>query len=93
MEHCRSCNSTLKPEEKECWACSAIVQDKIPKASMHARFHSVINLLFWMFCVITPLALILPNGYVPSLKICVVGLVVLGLVRSSMQTMTDARNK
>jgi len=60
---------------------------------MHARFHSVINLLFWMFCVITPLALVLPNGYVPSLKICVVGLVVLGLVRSSMQTMTDARNK
>jgi hypothetical protein len=93
MEHCSSCNSTLKPEEKECWACSAIVQDKVPKTSMHTRFHTVINLLFRMFCVLTPLALVLPSGYVPPLKICVAGLVVLGLARSSMQTMTDARNK
>jgi hypothetical protein len=93
MEHCSSCNSTLKPEEKECWACSAIVQDKVPKTSMHTRFHTVINVLFRMFCVLTPLALVLPTGYVPSLKICVAGLVVLGLARSSMQTMTDARNK
>ena len=93
MEHCTSCNSTLKPEEKECWACSAVVQSKIPKSSMHTRFQSVINILFWMFCVITPLALVLPDGYLPSTKVCVAGLVVLGLVRSSMQTMTDARNK
>ena len=91
MEHCGSCNSTLKVGEKECWACSAIVPEKNPKTSMHQRFHSVINVLFIMFCVLTPLALVLPNGYVPSLKICIAGLIVLGLVRSSIQTMSDAR--
>ena len=91
MEHCSSCNSTLKPEETACWACSAIVPEKNPKTSLHARFHSVINVLFIMFAVLTPLALVLPDGYVPSFGRCVAGLVVLGLARSSIQTMTDAR--
>jgi hypothetical protein len=93
MEHCMQCNSTLKPEEKECWACSAIVPEKNPKASMHTRFHTVINVLFIMFAVLTPLALVLPDGYVPSFKKCAAGLVVLVLVRSSIQTMTDARKR
>jgi hypothetical protein len=91
MEHCRSCNSTLKVGEKECWACSAIVLEKNPKTSLHTRFHGVINVLFIMFAVLTPLALVLPDGYVPSFRKCVAGLVVLGLARSSIQTMTDAR--
>ena len=74
-----------------CWACSANVQVKNPKTSLHTRFHSVINVLFISFAVLTPLALVLPDGYVPSLKICVAGLIVLGLARSSIQTMTETR--
>jgi hypothetical protein len=93
MEHCTSCNSTLKVGEKVCYACQAVVPEKNPKASLHSRFHSVINVLFIMFAVITPLALVLPDGYVPSFKRCVVGLIVLGLARSSIQTMTDARKE
>jgi len=93
MEHCGSCNATLKPGEKECWGCTAAVPEKNPKTSMHQRFHSLINILFIMFAVMTPLALVLPNEYVPSLKKCVVGLIVLGLARSSIQTMTDARKR
>jgi hypothetical protein len=91
MEHCMSCNSTLKADEKECWACSAMVAEKNPKTSMHARFQTAINFLFIMFAVLTPLALVLPDGYVPSFKRCVVGLIVLGLARSSIQTMTETR--
>ena len=67
--------------------------EKNPKNSMHQRFHSLINILFIMFAILTPLSLILPNEYVPSLKKCVVGLIVLGLARSSIQTMSDARNR
>jgi uncharacterized membrane protein YczE len=93
MEHCASCNSTLKVGEKECWACSAIVQEKEPKTTMHARFQTLINVLFIFFAVLTPLALVLPNEYVPSLKKCVVGLIVMGLARSSIQTMTEARKR
>lgn len=68
-----------------------MVPEKNPKTSLHTRFHSVINWLFIMFAVLTPLALVLPDGYVPSFGKCVAGLVVLGLARSSIQTMTDAR--
>jgi hypothetical protein len=91
MEHCGSCNATLKAGEKECWGCSAAVPEKETKTSLHQRFHSLINVLFIIFAVLTPLALVLPNAYVPSLKKCVVGLIVMGLARSSIQTMTDAR--
>jgi len=47
--------------------------------------------LFIMFAVLTPLALVLPDGYVPSFKRCLVGLIVLGLARSFIQTMTETR--
>jgi len=93
MEHCGSCNATLKAGEKECWGCSAAVPEKETKTSLHQRFHSLINVLFIIFAVLTPLALVLPNAYVPSLKKCVVGLIVMGLARSSIQTMTDARKR
>jgi hypothetical protein len=70
-----------------------MVPEKNPQTSLHQRFHTIINVLFIMFAVMTPLALVLPNEYVPSLKKCVVGLIVMGLARSSIQTMTDARKR
>ena len=91
MEHCSSCNATLKRDEKECWGCSAVVPEKNPGNSMHQRFQSVINVLFIVFAVLTPLALVLPDEYVPSFKKCAAGLVVMVLARSSIQAMTDAR--
>jgi hypothetical protein len=93
MEHCGSCNATLKAGEKECWGCSAVVPEKETKTTMHQRFHTLINVMFIFFAVLTPLALVLPNEYVPSLKKCVVGLIVMGLARSSIQTMTDAKKR
>ena len=93
MEHCGSCNATLKAGETECWGCSAAVPQKEATTTMHQRFHTLINVLFIFFAVLTPLALVLPNEYVPSLKKCVVGLIVMGLARSSIQTMTDAKKR
>jgi len=93
MEHCGSCNATLRPEETVCWGCSAAVPEKRNATSMHSRFQTLINILFIMFAVLTPLALVLPNEYVPSLKKCVVGLIVMGLARSSIHTMSDARKR
>jgi hypothetical protein len=91
MEHCGSCNATLKPGELECWGCSTVVPEKETKISMHQRFQSLINALFIFFAVLTPLALVLPNEYVPSFKKCVAGLIVMVLARSSIQAMTEAR--
>ena len=93
MEHCGSCNATLKPDEKECWGCAAVVPEKVTKKSMHQRFHTLINVLFIFFAVLTPLSLVLPDDYVPSFKRCAVGLIVMLLARSSIQAMTDARTR
>jgi hypothetical protein len=92
MEHCQSCYATLQAGEKECWGCSAPVREKNPRTGMHQRFQSLINVLFIMFAVLTPLSLVLPDGYVPSFKKCVVGLIVMLLARSSIQAMTDHRS-
>jgi predicted nucleic acid-binding Zn ribbon protein len=91
MEHCTQCNSTLAKEEKVCWACNAEVPEQNPKTSLHTRFHSLINLLFIVFALLAVAALFLPTGYVPSFYKCVAGLVVMYLVRSSIQNMTDAK--
>ena len=91
MERCTQCNSTLAKEEKVCWACNSAVKDLNPKTTLHTRFHSLINGMFIVFAVLTVAALFLPDGYVPSFYKCVAGLVIMYLVRSSIQNMTDAK--
>jgi len=91
MERCTQCNSTLSKEETVCWACNSAVPEKNPKTTMHTRFHSLINGVFIFFALITVAALFLPEGYVPSFYKCIAGLVVMYLVRSSIQNMTDAK--
>jgi len=91
MERCESCYATLQVGEKECWGCSAPVRQKNTGTSMHERFQSLIKVLFILFAVLTPLSLVLPDGYVPSFKKCGVGLIVMLLARSSIQAMTDHR--
>jgi hypothetical protein len=91
MDRCRQCNSTLAPKEQVCWACNSPVEDLNPKPTLASRFQSVLNVLFIVFAVLSVLALFLPAGYVPPFKHCVVGLLVIGLVRSSSVTMTEAK--
>lgn len=91
MDRCRQCNSTLAVGEQVCWACNSEVPEKNPKTSLAARFQAVINGLFILFAVLSALSIFLPDGYVPPFKKCIVGLLVMFLVRSSSHTMTEAR--
>jgi hypothetical protein len=91
MERCLQCNSTLAKDEKICWACNSAVREKNPKTTLHARFHSLINGLFILFAVLSVAALLTPEGYTPSFMKCVSGLLVIALVRSSIQNMTEAK--
>ena len=91
MERCTQCNSTLTKEEKICWACNFAVPEKNPKTTMHARFHGLINGLFILFAMLSVAALLTPAGYTPSFTKCVAGLLVIALVRSSIQNMTEAK--
>jgi hypothetical protein len=81
----------LGPEERICWGCNAQVPEKNPKASLSGRFQMLINGLFILFAILTVLSLFLPTGYVPPFNRCIVGLLVMFLVRSSSHTMTDAK--
>jgi hypothetical protein len=93
MERCMQCNSTLAKDEKICWACNSAVAEKNPKTTMHARFHSLINGLFILFAILSVAALLTPEGYTPSFMKCVAGLLVIALVRSSIQNMTEAKKE
>jgi hypothetical protein len=93
MERCTQCNSTLAKDERICWACNSAVPEKNPKTSMHARFHGLINWLFIFFALLSVAALLTPTGYTPSFMKCLAGLLVLALVRSSVQNMTDAKKE
>jgi hypothetical protein len=93
MERCRQCNSTLAPTEQVCWACNAQVPEKNPKTSMSARFQWVLNGLFVFFAILTVLSIFLPEGYAPPFTRCLVGLLVIFLVRSSSHTMTEAKKR
>lgn len=91
MERCRQCNSTLAPQEQICWACNAQVPEKNPKTSLAARFQTIVNVLFVIFAVLSVLSIFAPVGYVPPFKRCIVGLLVMFLVRSSSHTMTETK--
>jgi hypothetical protein len=75
--------------EQVCWACNSQVPEKNPKSNLAARFQSVINGLFILFAVLSALSIFLPDGYVPPFKKCIVGLLVMFLVRSSSHTMAE----
>jgi hypothetical protein len=91
MERCRQCNSTLAPQEQVCWACNAQVVEMNPKPGLASRFQMVLNFLFIAFAVLTVLAIFLPEGYVPPFNRCLVGLLVIALVRSSSHTMSETK--
>lgn len=93
MEHCMQCNSTLAKDERICWACNSAVPEKNPKTTLHSRFQSLINGLFILFAMLSVAALLTPAGYTPSFMKCVAGLLVISLVRSSIQNMTEAKKE
>ena len=93
MERCTQCNSTLAKDEKVCWACNSTVLDRNPKPGLHERFQLVINGLFIAFALLSVASIFAPAGYTPSFMKCVAGLAVIGLVRSSIQNMTDAKKE
>ena len=91
MERCTQCNSTLAKDEKICWACNSTVPDKNPKAGLHERFQVLVNGLFIFFAVLSIASIFAPAGYTPSFMKCLAGVFVMGLVRSSIQNMSEAK--
>ena len=74
-------------------SCNSAVPEKNPKTTLHARFHSLINGLFIFFAFLSVASVLTPEGYTPSFLKCVAGLLVIALVRSSIQNMTEAKKE
>ena len=91
MQRCLQCNSTLKSDEKECFTCGSAVPEKNPKTGYAKRFQMVVNGLFVVFAVLTVLSLFLSTEYVPSFYKCGSGLLVLLLVKSSIDTTVETK--
>jgi hypothetical protein len=60
---------------------------------MHERFQTVVNVLFIVFALLAIASIFAPTGYTPSFMKCVAGALVMGLVRSSVQNMSDAKKE
>jgi hypothetical protein len=92
MERCTQCNSTLAKREKVCWACASPVPEENPKKTWNEHFHTIIKVLFFIVTGLTVASLIPPlKEFVPSFFECAAVLGILRLVKSSADTMWEAR--
>jgi hypothetical protein len=87
MEHCLQCNSTLMPEEKECYTCGSSVPEKNPKPAFSQRFQTAVKFLFIASLIMTAASLFTD---IPFVK-CSAATLVLFLVKNSADHMCESK--
>jgi hypothetical protein len=87
MEHCRQCNSTLKPEEKECYSCGSAVPERNPKPAFSQRFQTAVKFLFIGSAIVTAVSLFTD---IPFFR-CFAATLVLFLVKNSADNMAESK--
>ena len=92
MIRCRQCNSTLKRDEQECYACGQIVMNGDDAKVLFAkRFNAGISVLFFICAGITVASLFLDAT--PPFVDCAAVTGILGLVRSSAGQMLEKQSR
>lgn len=87
MEHCLQCNSTLTPDEKECFTCGSAVPEKNPKPAFSERFQTVVKFLFIGSAIMTAVSLFTDLSFLK----CFAATAVLFLVKNSADNMCEAK--
>lgn len=87
MEHCLQCNSTLMPQEKECFTCGSAVPEKNSKPAFSERFQTVVKVLFIGSAIMTAASLFMDISFLK----CFAATVVLFLVKNSADNMCEAK--
>ena len=87
MEHCLQCNSTLMPQEKECFTCGSAVPEKNPKTAFSDRFQTAVKFLFIGSAIMTAVSLFTDLSFFK----CFAATVVLFLVKNSADNMCEAK--
>jgi hypothetical protein len=88
MNKCGSCNGSLKEGETSCFQCDTPVPPKEKKVSIQQRFRTVIKVVFVVSAVMTVASLFF--DFTPSFTKCMVATMILGLVKSSAQQMSES---
>jgi hypothetical protein len=88
MNKCGSCNGTLKDDEKSCFQCDTPVPPREVKVSLQQRFRSVIKVVFIISAIMTVASLFF--DFTPSFIKCMVATMVLALVKSSAEQMSQS---
>ena len=87
MEHCLQCNSTLAPQEKECFTCGSAVPEKNPKTAFSDRFQTAVKVLFIVSAITTAVSLFTDMSFFK----CFAATVVLFLVKNSADHMCESK--
>ena len=87
MEHCLQCNSTLKPEEKECYSCGSAVPERNPKPTFSQRFQTAVKFLFIGSAAMTAVSLFTDMSFFK----CFAATLVLFLVKNSADHMCESK--
>jgi len=86
MEHCLQCNSTLTPQEKECFTCGSAVQERNPKPNFGQRFQSLVKFLFIGSAIMMVVSVFTDLSFTKTFA----ATVVLFLVKNSADNMCEA---
>jgi hypothetical protein len=90
MTKCASCSGSLRDEETKCFLCGTPVPPKRTKVTMPDRFRQVINITFIVSAIMTVASLFF--DFTPSFIKCMVATLILGLVKSSAEQMSQSQD-
>ena len=86
MDRCKDCNAVLMKTETTCGSCGAVVAKA--KSGMGSHFTLLVSVALYVSLAMTAAALFLPG--MPPLSKCLPVCLVLLMIRSSADQMTDS---
>ena len=91
MTRCMNCNGILKQSEKTCFGCNTIAAGYTRQSGFGAGFAWTIKAIFFASLTLTVASLF--TDQTPPFSVCLVTSLVLLLVMSSANKMSDASNR
>jgi hypothetical protein len=90
MNKCMTCSGTLRKEETTCFICGTPVPVVHVKKPLRERFRLGVKIAFFFSAFLT-VASIFVGNYTPSFTKCLVATLILMLVKSSADQMSESQ--
>jgi hypothetical protein len=89
MTHCESCNGLLRNNEVKCYRCDTPVTPRVATVSANDRFRTALKIAFILSGLATVAHIFV--SFDPSFTVCLVVTIVLMLVKSSADQMSQSK--